>query len=293
MDDQAQEVFAAVMAPPCIRLPYLRGSLPPELDSAQALMPAVPLAQRLWPGHRPGGDSVPEGWHQPVNYPFSWAEASACLAAFAALNARDLADERDAADMARQARRAHELGELADLAAFAAREKGEDFSGPGKAARQSFVAEEQAQKLLLWLWLQEEHLAEVAKLAAGCARGLNLLAKGFGEGGDEALQEGPDLGEEPQMQLHEALIPPWRVAVASVALFVEQDAVFFVEGPMRHELLALLDFRPARDWGERLGCTAEDAARMVGAFAPLWRVLGRSRPERPDKPRLWLTWGQP
>lgn len=284
------EVFiAASVVPVCIRLPFLRGSLPPELDETLARRPLGSRVLRLWPGHTPPGGAVPEGWYEPEGYPFSRVEAAACLAAFGALDARDLAGARDTADRAQQERRARELGEMADLAAFAANPETDDASrraDPGRGAR---VAREQAQKLLLWLWLQEERLAELARLAAGCAQGLRVLAKGFGEGTDGELSA--ESTEDAPLPLHPGLIPPWRVAVISMALFVGVETAFFVEGPMRGELLDVLEFRPALEWGERLGCAPEDAARLVVAEAPLWRVLGRQRPEGPCDMRIWLTWG--
>lgn len=286
------EYSAVPSAPVCIRLPFLRGPLPPELDGAQAHMPAAPRALRLWPGHTPPGGAVPEGWYAPDGYPFGEGEAAACLAAFGALDARDLAGARDAADRAQQERRARELGELADLAAFAANP--DAVAGKGRAApdRTARVAAEQAQKLLLWLWLQEERLAELAALAAGCARGLRRLAAGFGEGTPGACAaDSGDAGAP--FPLHPGLVPPWRPAASGADLFAPAATAFFVEGPMRVELLAVLDFRPAPEWGARLGCPPEDAGRLVAAEAPLWRALGRQRPEGVSPARVWLTWGHP
>ena len=154
------------------------------------------------------------------------------------------------------------------------------------------IAAAQAQKLMLGPGLPEDSLAELAARAAGCARGLSRLAWGFGEeGADAAPQE--EAAAEPALALHPGLVPPWRPAVASAAVFVSGDTVFFVEGPMREELLDSLDFRPAPEWGERLGCAPEDAARVVAAEAPLWRALGRPRPEGPAELRVWITWGRP
>lgn len=271
---------------PCIRLPFLRGPLPGELDATVADMPHCPAARRLWPGHWPDGGEVPGDYYCPSGYPFGMAEAASLLRAFAGLDARDLADARDAADRAREERRARELSEMAELAAFAG-DPGEGSTGSGAPGR---VAAEQAQKLLLWLWLQEERLAELASLAAGCARGLGRLARGFGE---EASAPGEEAAAEPALALHAGLVPPWRPAVASAAVFVSGEAVFFVEGPMREELLDRLDFRPAPEWGERLGCAPEDAARVVAAEAPLWRALGRQRPGGQAELRVWITWGRP
>lgn len=283
--------FFAASVPLCVRLPFLRGPLPPELDAAQARRPAVPRALRLWPGHTPPGGAVPDGWYAPDGYPFKAEEATACLGAFGALDARDLAGARDAADRAQQERRARELGELADLAAFAAHPDAVGAQGRAAAHRTARVAAEQAQKLLLWLWLQEERLAELAALAAGCARGLHRLAAHLGEGGSGA-PAGAEAEEAP-FPLHPGLVPPWRPAAAGADLFVPAGTAFFVEGPMRGELLAALDFRPAPEWGARLGCRPEDAGRLVAAEAPLWRALGRQRPEGASRARVWLTWGRP
>ena len=177
---------------------------------------------------------------------------------------------------------------MADLAAFVESPEADAGRPTGAAER---VAAEQAQKLLLWLWLQEERLAELAALAAGCARGLSRLAQGFGE----AVEEAPE-AEEPALALQPGLVPPWRPAVASAVLFLDGDTVFFVEGAMREELLDRLDFRPAPEWGRRLGCAREDAGRVLAAEAPLWRVLGRQRPEGTEGQegsRIWITWGRP
>lgn len=269
----------------CIRLPFLRGPLPRDLDAAQADMPTCSAAQRLWPGHRPEGGEVPAGWHRPSGYPFGMAEAASLLAAFRGLDARDLEGARDAADRARQQQRARELGEMADLAAFAG--AGADAAPSGGASAR--VAAEQAQKLLLWLWLQEERLADLAELASGCARSLSGLALRFGE--EEAAKPAAT-APEAALPLHPGLIPPWRVAAASAVLFVSAETVFFVEGPMREELLESLDFAPAPEWAERLGCAPGDAGRLVAARAPLWRALGRTRPEGPAEVRVWITWGR-
>lgn len=278
--------------PLCIRLPFLRGPLPRELDATLADMPPCPGALRLWPGHRSPAGGVPEGWHNPPGYPFGMAEAAALLAAFAGLDARDLAGERDAADRALQERRAREMGELAELAAFAEGQGGDASPRRGAAPVRTGarVAAEQAQKLLLWLWLQEGRLSELAELASGCARGLSQLARGFGE---EDAADAAATGPEAALPLHPGLIPPWRPACAGAALFVSAETAFFVEGPMREELLDALDFRPAPDWAERLCCAPEDAGRLMAAEAPLWRALGRARPEGPEETRVWITWGRP
>ena len=79
-----------------------------------------------------------------------------------------------------------------------------------------------------------------------------------------------------------ALMPP---AVASGQATVHASTT--------GELLAALDFRPAPEWGARLGCRPEDAERLVAAEAPLWRALGRERPWGDPQARVWLTWGRP
>ena len=104
---------------------------------------------------------------------------------------------------------------------------------------------------------------------------------------------GPDDSAGAALALQPGLVPPWRAALTSAALFVSGEAAFFVEGPMREELLDLLDFRPAPVWGQRLGCAPEDAARVVAAEAPLWRALGRPPPHRPAEAPIWITWGRP
>lgn len=316
----------------CIRLPWLR--VPRDAGLADADAPDLPGALRLWPGH----EAAPArpGWHTLARYPLSPAEARACLNALRALDARDLADELARADSAAQRRHARQREEMAELAAFAARQgavraqaaadagndsgashaDGADVAGTPYMA--GHLAARQAHKTLLWLWLQEERLAELAALARASAAQEHALDASFGEAGPAAPgtvpHAAPGTGNSPAQTLSpdRALLPPWRVAAANAVCLLPPEVVFLVEGVMREELLERLDFAPAPDWGERLGAAPEDAARMVAAIAPLWRVLGHDRPParmtrtarvsgggHPADAgraflcdRVWLSWGR-
>lgn len=282
----------------CIRLPWLRA--PRDAGLADADAPDLPGALRLWPGHEAG--PARPGWHTLARYPLSPAEARACLNALRALDARDLADELARADTASQRRHARQREEMAELAAFAAQQgaartqaaadTGSDSGASHAEGADSatvpymagHLAARQAHKTLLWLWLQEERLAELAALARASAAQEQALDASFGEAGPAApgtvSHATPGTGNSPAQTLmpDPALLPPWRVAAANAACLLPPEVVFLVEGVMREELLERLDFVPAPDWGERLGAAPADAARIVAAIAPLWRVLGHDRP---------------
>ena len=281
----------------CLRLPFLRGPLPRGLDPDAASAPAWPGALRLWPGlpdELCGIDAASPApdRHRPANYPFSPREAAACLADLrqmdmAALSGLPLGVA--VADNARNARRLAELAALKEL-------DGRDGVAPSaaEAARHDRLEREQAQKALLWLWLQEERLAELAELARNYARNANRLSAALGVEEDERPRGLPFL--DASIALDPALIPPWRLAAVNAAYFLPREAALAVEGPMRADLLERLDFSLAPHCAELLGCPPERAGEIVQARAPLWRALGHSRPPGRDADgllgveRLWLTW---
>ena len=291
----------------CLRLPFLRGPLPRGLDRsasgpdsiATAAAPLWPGALRLWPGLPDDPGFPAAGWYRPGNYPFNEREAVACLADLRRMDEAALSGLPLGAAAADNARAARRWAELAGGAGRGGR-AGRDRRDPAKraavqaadAARRERLEREQAQKTLLWLWLQEERLAELDELARRYATNAGSLTAALGVEEDEGPRGLPFLGAP--IALDPALVPPWRLAAANAAYFLPEDAALAVEGPMREDLLERLEFRPAPQRADMLGCPAERAGEIVEARAPLWRALGHSRPARPDGPlvaeRLWLTW---
>ena len=293
----------------CLRLPFLRGPLPRGLDRSAsgpdgidtADAPLWPGALRLWPGLPDDPGFPAAGWYRPANYPFNEREAVACLADLRRMDVAALSGlpvGAAAADNARAARWMAEMAVVEGLGGLA----GTDSPDAAKraalqaaeAARRERLEREQAQKTLLWLWLQEERLAELDELARRYATNAGSLTAALGVEEDEGPRGLPFLGAP--IVLDPALVPPWRLAAANAAYFLPEDAALAVEGPMREDLLERLEFSPAPRRAELLGCPADRAGEIVEARAPLWRALGHSRPARADGPlveeRLWLTWGR-
>ena len=282
----------------CLRLPFLRGPLPRGLDPDSSSAPAWPGALRLWPGLPDDLCAVHDaaapacGRHRPSNYPFSEREAAACLADLRQMDVAALSGLPLGAAVAGNARNARQQAELAALKDL---DRLDGATPPAAdAARRERLEREQAQKTLLWLWLQEERLAELADLARRYADNAGRLTAALGVEEDERPRGLPFLGAS--IALDPSLVPPWRLAAANAAYFLPGDAALAAEGPMRADLLERLDFSPAPHYAELLGCPAEQADEIVEARAPLWRALGHSRPPERDADgplaveRVWLTW---
>ena len=290
-----------------ILLPLLRGPLPLhafETPAQPNLAPATGAesapqwsgALRLWPGL----PDAPANYFCPDKYPFSPREAKACLGDLQQMGDAALSGlpvgAAAAAGNSRAARRASEMALIKGLdssdgdpaAALAA-----------EAARKEQLALSQAQKALLWAWLQEGTFAELAELTTRFAHDAGGLTAALGVDPDEDLDGfTPDaltgdmvrLGSP--IALDTSLVPPWRLVTANALYFVPADVPLIVEGPMRDDLLDMLDFAPAQRWQGLL----EDApanAVAVEARAPGWQVLGHTRPtgQPPlDAERVWVTW---
>lgn len=290
-----------------ILLPLLRGPLPLhafETPAQPNLAPATGAesapqwsgALRLWPGL----PDAPANYFCPDKYPFSPREAQACLGDLQQMGDAALSGlpvgAAAAAGNSRAARRASEMALIKGLdssdgdpaAALAA-----------EAARKEQLALSQAQKALLWAWLQEGTFAELAELTTRFAHDAGGLTAALGVDPDEDLDGfTPDaltgdlvrLGSP--IALDTSLVPPWRLVTANALYFVPADVPLIVEGPMRDDLLDMLDFAPAQRWQGLL----EDApanAVAVEARAPGWQVLGHTRPtgQPPlDAERVWVTW---
>ena len=310
----------------CLQLPFLRGPLPDSAASPAlfpALFPACPAALRLWPGLPVPDANALAGYYCPPDYPFSPAEAAACLEDLRQMDAAALSGLALGATVSANAQAGRLLGELAgldDLTALA----GPTAAREAEAARRRLLERQQAQKALLWLWLQEERLAELARLAEGFSQNARALAATLTEDVSTASDDGMPatdlqaltpgfLGAELRLDPTDpALVPPWRLAVLNAACFLPPEAAILAEGPMRDDILERLPFRTAAEaaplahqalpplLARLLGCQEDEAARMLVAEAPLWQALGQRSPamtaplyELLCTPRLWLALPQP
>ena len=290
-----------------ILLPLLRGPLPLhafETPAQPNLAPATGAesapqwsgALRLWPGL----PDAPANYFCPDKYPFSPREAQACLGDLQQMGDAALSGlPVGAAAAAGNSRAARRASEMALIKGLDSSDGNPAAALAAEAARKEQLALSQAQKALLWAWLQEGTFAELAELTTRFAHDAGGLTAALGVDPDEDLDGfTPDaltgdlvrLGSP--IALDTSLVPPWRLVTANALYFVPADAPLIVEGPMRDDLLDMLDFAPAQRWQGLL----EDApanAVVVEARAPGWQVLGHTRPtgQPPlDAERVWVTW---
>ena len=290
-----------------ILLPLLRGPLPShafETPAQPDLAPATGAesapqwsgALRLWPGL----PDAPANYFCPDKYPFSPREAQACLGDLQQMGDAALSGlPVGAAAAAGNSRAARRASEMALIKGLDSSDGNPAAALAAEAARKEQLALSQAQKALLWAWLQEGTFAELAELTTRFAHDAGGLTAALGVDPDEDLDGfTPDaltgdlvrLGSP--IALDTSLVPPWRLVTANALYFVPADVPLIVEGPMRDDLLDMLDFAPAQRWQGLL----EDApanAVAVEARAPGWQVLGHTRPtgQPPlDAERVWVTW---
>ncbi|OXS30214.1 MAG: hypothetical protein BCS36_05370 [Desulfovibrio sp. MES5] len=282
---------------PCVRLPFLRGPLsvsgPEDADAAavSAAHPGAGAALLLWPGLP---QAPLEGVYCPTNYPFGQREAAVCL--------EDLRQMGDAALSGlpvgatatanpRAARRASEMALLRGL-------DGADTEAALKAeaARKQRIELEQAQKALLWAWLQEERMGELADMARVLAQKSGSFTRSLGvedEDADELAASGGYAGAGilgAPVSLDLGLMPPWRLVVANAMYFLPPDMPILAEGPMAEDLQEALDFAHAAS--AQAPAAAPAHAALLCARAPAWRAMGRSRPtgaQPLDVERQWLV----
>ena len=251
---------------------------------------------RLWPGL----PDAPANYFCPDKYPFSPREAQACLGDLQQMGDAALSGlPVGAAAAAGNSRAARRASEMALIKGLDSSDGNPAAALAAEAARKEQLALSQAQKALLWAWLQEGTFAELAELTTRFAHDAGGLTAALGVDPDEDLDGfTPDaltgdlvrLGSP--IALDTSLVPPWRLVTANALYFVPADVPLIVEGPMRDDLLDMLDFAPAQRWQGLL----EDApanAVAVEARAPGWQVLGHTRPTgqpQLDAERVWVTW---
>ena len=273
----------------CIRLPFLRGSLADRhAENARAALPATLL---LWPG-------LPQppqtGVFCPADYPFGPREAAACLEDLRRMGDEALSGLPVGAASAGNARAARHASEMAML-----RELGNADSQAARraeAARKLRIEQEQAQKALLWVWLQEERMAELADMAHALARKSENFTRSLGV--DEGDTQGPGTLEScagtgvlgTPVTLDLGLMPPWRLVTANAMHFLPPDLPILAEGPMSEDMQEEADFSPAQ---KHAALPVDVMPQLLQAHAPAWRILGRTQPTGSpplDVERLWLVW---
>ena len=296
-----------------ILLPLLRGPLPshafetpaqPDLSPATGAesAPQWSGALRLWPGL----PDAPANYFCPDKYPFSPREAQACLGDLQQMGDAALSGlPVGAAAAAGNSRAARRASEMALIKGLDSSDGNTAAALAAEAARKEQLALSQAQKALLWAWLQEGTFAELAELTTRFAHDAGGLTAALGVDPDEDLDGfTPDaltgdlvrLGSP--IALDTSLVPPWRLVMANALYFVPPHAPIIIEGAMREDVLDMLDFAPAPEHQGLLGAPESAPAggplpMAVEVRAPGWKLLGHTRPtgQPPlDAERVWITW---
>lgn len=224
----------------------------------------------LWPG-LPAEGGLPGSYWQPDDYPLAPEEASLIYAELAGLRIAELETIRLALNMHKLNDERDLAGEMADLASF---------TGQAPRLSASEISRQQAQKTLLWAWLMEEQAAEISALEESCNAAEQRISGLFAESG--AIWKLP---------ASPVPVCSWQTILACAAWFLPYDIAIMAEGEMLENMAENCDFAPVGD-----GSLLHECA------APIWQVLGRSRPyhgcdarlaENINTNRRWFGWIQP
>lgn len=296
---------------PCVRLPFLRGPLSDSgVEDADASAVPAPeggpaTALLLWPGLP---QTPPNGVYCPTDYPFSQREAAACLEDLRYMGDAALSGLPVGATAAGNSRAARHASEMALLRGLDSADN--DAALKAEAARKLRIEREQAQKALIWVWLQEERMAELADLARVLAQKSSAFTRSLGVEDEDAgglYATGGHAGAGilgAPVTLDTGLMPSWKMVTANAMYFLPSDMPILAEGSMAEDLLEELDFvavteiapvitqedSPAQS-PATAAKTATAAAPLLCARAPAWRAMGKSRPTGAlplDEERLWL-----
>lgn len=245
----------------CICLPFLHA----DAGSGENL---PDMFLRLSPGI---GEAA--GSWLPPGYVFTRDEAAGLLASMRGAALGDLESMRILLNPGMAAAQSGFRSEMDELARFAA---GDDCGSSLKVR----ILLEQAQKILLWIWLQEEAWTDIASLSRECASKDASLRGQFTDNPGGSVRKA-----EKMFEPDASIMPSWRICAANAALFVPQGVPFLVEGSMRDEMLEDFAFKPAKDapisWAESL------PPGMLYASAPLWKVLRHTRPDTVFAGKEW------
>lgn len=285
-----------------LRFPALRAPLPGERKAA------FPWAVRLWPGLPASyGDltamprvrdlppveiPAPSGpWWHPETYPWTEAEAARRLEELRVLDSAALAGCPVESLSVEQIRNARLQDEARLRDAFA--RGGEEASRAAADAAGRERETRQAQRLLLWCWLQEERVAELAALSAACTRAGGAIGAALGLDTSEELDGLPPEMRAP-LAVDTSLLPDWRRVLQAAVPFLPEGVTLLAEGAMRDDLRDAFDteihpLEKAGAPGARIlrDTVGEDAARLGLLRQPLWRLAGGPRARQGLPPWSW------
>lgn len=172
--------------------------------------------------------------------------------------------------------------EAAALARFAA--SGDRHEAPSSVAGPRLAAH----AVLLLAWDLEERLVEIDRLRREVAEAAKPLAESLGDSTDEDNANEAARAFAALDSLPETVESDWRLTLAAAAPFLPGNAVLVTaHAGIRSAMLESGMLHPLpEDAAHMLEGWSENAKQtLLWAQAPLWRVLGRSRPPE-DAP--WL-----
>lgn len=151
--------------------------------------------------------------------------------------------------------------EMAALAQF-----GRTGSSSSAAADEGLrLMREQAQKNLIWLWLQEEALAQIADLADDCLLAEELVASSIAGEGSTGGKKKPE-----KQRVDTSMLPSWKTVLVNAVFLVPAEIPVLAEGDMAEDLLEQLNFQEAEKFlpelaqVENLLAARESAAGILG-----------------------------
>ncbi len=192
---------------PLLCLPILRK----ENVANPSINKILQNASHIWPGF----ENMPEGYWQPDNYAFTPKIAKACfddLSAMseAALYGMPLHSILGSQDKKLEVKSMEESNMLTQ------------FAKTGEAETSNFVdnthALQAAQKIILWSWLLEERFNEINELTSNYSSSIKNLADTLGIDQDENFKDIEQI--ETALESTDALLPPWKLLLENVAIFL-------------------------------------------------------------------------
>lgn len=242
----------------CIRLPSLH---------AAGSHPGGIICRHLWPGHaRLENQDI---YWKPENFPFTEKEAAKIYGDYRALNPDDLALMLHETNRTKLAEDFKHRAELTSLARFS----GQERPSPER------LTLEQAQKMLLWRWLEEELQEEVNQLSRLCAHQETNLA--------ECLL---DEEETSALAWDGATDLDWKICSANALIFIPRDFPVLLEGGMAMDCFEILDFRPDPELAISLGANRACADKLLTATASFSTIAGQISFFSETVSRRWLIW---
>lgn len=224
----------------------------------------------LWPGFpAPDLPNLSDGRYRPANYPLSPISAQSYINELRAMDARCLEDLRQAAVCSSPS--ASLVKELAAISGLA--QTGTDGYRKKELETDEAILLTQAQKAILWIWLEEEKISELLALGKHYQKLNSKLRRSFSDNDSNDYGK-PMVMDEISIQPDKSLIPSWRTVLPNACVFIESKTPIFAEGELKDILLDTFAFQKNPDWENFL--YPEKGVEILCAKGNLERLLDGS-----------------